>query len=262
LEAVLPFFAAASAEEGWSPMPTAQTSKFVLLAATGLGQSDCRELGGSMRRIWYWLVRFGCWLVLDLRLYYLWSRFGQWLFERKYVGKAIRLYKDEEELQKVMDKWVWRRDPFWQFNDMISCAAKVEALADAGESVGDCDDFSIYAGRALENICEASGNTTIAGKLVNDISLLTVPWLEKNGVVGGHNVCVFRYLGSDGKWWWAWVSNWYDCRIQWEQPNGARFETAAQIAAYMSSQADAENLRWARVSLDLKKVFECGTALG
>ena len=138
---------------------------------------------------------------------------------------------------------------------MISTPAKVEARGMHGLPVGDCDDFSIYAATAIQQMSERS-NGVLSGKVVKEVSLLTVPWLEKNGIVSGHNVCVFRYLTTDGKWWWAWVSNWYDCRIQWEMPNGALFETPAQIAAFMSRAADAVNLRWARVSVDLKKVFD------
>jgi hypothetical protein len=210
------------------------------------------------RRVWYGLVFIGTFLVLDLRLYYLWSRFGRMLFEGLFVDKAIKEYRDEEELQQAMEKWVWRRDPLWELGDMISCPARVEYLATAGQPVGDCDDFSIYCGTALAALEKKNG--TIAGKIVKEISLLTVPWMEKSGKVNGHNVCVFRYLSPGGGWYWAWVSNWYDCKIQWTNPSGHFFETPAQIAAHMCISADSDNIRWARVTLDLRHVLETGTA--
>lgn len=212
-----------------------------------------------MRHVWYWLVRFGCWLVLDLRIYYLWSRLGRRLYEKDFVKKPIREYTNEDELQMTMERWVWRRDPFWQLFDMISCPAYVEFQADNQRPVGDCDDFSVYAAQALQQIAQKQGG--IGGKVIAEISILTVPWMEKNGTISGHNVCVFRWLEQTKGWHWAWVSNWYDCKIQWNHPSGQTFEGPGEIAAHMCIQADATNLRWARVTPDLRRVVQTGTAI-
>jgi hypothetical protein len=209
-------------------------------------------------RVWYWLLWLGAVIALDLRLYYLWSRLGRWLYERQFLGREIRRYDSAQELQKAMEPWVWRPDPFWQFGDMISCPAAVEYKGTLGEPVGDCDDFSVYAGEALRQLNDAFGS--IDGKVVREISLLTVPWMEPTGKPNGHNVCVFRYLTPGKGWAWAWVSNWYDTHIQWSHPSGAPYEGPGEIAAFMCEQFEAQNTRWARVSLDLKKVYETGTA--
>lgn len=213
--------------------------------------------------IWYFL----CWLVtvftLDLRLYYFWARIGRRLLEKEYIGKAIKQYRSSFELQNQMRLWIWREDPYYQLYDMISLPAAFEARALNGNQGddGDCDEFSLYAVTALEQIQRDNGN--IDDKLCDQFSLVTVPWVHlKTWKPSGHNIGVFRYLVPGKGYVWAWVSNWYQCRIQWVRPDGSYFESPKDIVEYMCKSQGVRSLRWLRISLDLKTVNEHGSEVG
>jgi hypothetical protein len=210
-----------------------------------------------MQTIKYWVFRVLSFISLDLHLYYLWSRFGRWLFERPYLYQAIHKYVSADELASVMRPWQWRPDPWWQLWDMISCPKIVETKGLAKLPVGDCDDFSVYAGTALSELQENAGAIHGPGGLgpylCKNFSLLTIPWMTKDGQLEGHNICVFQYYDiAHQTWFWSWVSNWFACEIQWTHETDLRPIIKRVVG-------DGKNLRWARVSLDLKTVYETGT---
>jgi hypothetical protein len=196
------------------------------------------KMNDFLSRLKYMIAVVGAYLVLDLRLYYLWSRLGRWLFQREYVDRPICKYRNAEELQKFISTCTWTQDTWWELGDMISAPAFFEVT-----KKGDCDDFSVYIGQVLQELHDKS---------IQDVSLLTIPWIDANGNPGGHNVCVFRRQ-KGSKLVWAWSSNWYDGVIQWTD-----FEDINDIVRSVVGQFYAVCTRWARVSIDLKHVFETG----
>lgn len=210
-------------------------------------------------KVWWWMCLVGTFFMLRCRIYYVWSRLGDWLFERRYLNRQLKQYDSLEELEQTIGKWVWRPDPWWQLGDMFSCPGKVECAGFDGKSVGDCDDFSRYAADRIEDMRKRFGGT-VGRKFVRNVSLLTVPWMGPGGKVSGHNVCVFEYQSPTDpqKWIWAWISNWYKGKARWSTTAGLTYSRVAEIAAEICAGFQGCNLGYARVSIDLKKLLEHG----
>lgn len=202
----------------------------------------------------YWVLRLLTKVVLNLRVYYYWSRLGRWLFEYKYLDKPIPEFKDLTELSEHVREFSWRADPWWQGFDMISCPAMLEETKH-----DDCDGFSLYLGHALRQISQDHRGALDLVQ-VRCFSLLSIPWVTPNGRPGGHNVCVFEWMNRKGQWAWAHVSNWYGCSIQWMHWDGQKyFYTINDVVKEIVGSN--WNLGWARASLDLKNVYETGILL-
>lgn len=191
-----------------------------------------------------------CFFVLDLRLYYVWSRIGRFIYEFGYRDQKIRKYTSVQELEDTMSQFHWRPDQWWQLWDMISRPEAVEARALSGKDVGDCDEFAVYAGTVLPQIIWDNPKEIIGFR---DISILTLAWVD-NGGLGGHNLCVFKYMEKDSvRSYWAVMSNWYECKIQY-----SRYESISDLAKSIVFSKSAAGLRWARVSVDIKTMYETG----
>lgn len=209
--------------------------------------------------VWFALCIVGCFLMFDLRVYYFWSRLGRWIYERKYLKQAIRQYDTTSLMQAGMRGWIWRMDPWWHGFDMISHPAAFEARCLNGdkEDDGDCDEFSVYIGQALLDMAQRIGS--VDGRVISQVSLSAISWMHMDtGKVSGHNVCIFRYLIPGEGYRWAWASNWFECGVLWTR-HGKTYESAREVVDHVCDIMGARLIRFARVSIDLKKMYEVGS---
>jgi len=159
------------------------------------------------------------WFALRCRLYYLWSRFYQCAFESKWDSVVLPQPLSTTEFENLIGSFGWREDTWYMLGDVISSPKAIYGRwLEKGAPQGDCDDHSYFAMHMIRSMSERgvlTGTTGIKIK-VRDLFLLSVPFYGHN--VGGHNVCVFNYRLNDFIRW-AYVSNWYDGKIQWGYEN-------------------------------------------
>jgi hypothetical protein len=130
----------------------------------------------------FWTMCALTWVALRLSVYYVWSKVYRAAFERK--RKPLAYLKSTEEVQKhLRRRYVYGKDGWKQLWDAVSHPEAVEYRMANGLPGGDCDDASIYIAAQLDRIKEND---------IYEVGLLSVPWMDKYGKLGGHNVCVFK----------------------------------------------------------------------
>ncbi|RLI87363.1 MAG: hypothetical protein DRP01_02040 [Archaeoglobales archaeon] len=68
-----------------------------------------------------WLLRVGVWLTLKLRVYYVWSRVYQWLYEkRKWSQVTIPLFPTFKDIEEIVGAMEWHKDSWRELWDAIS----------------------------------------------------------------------------------------------------------------------------------------------
>ncbi|MHA1613300.1 MAG: hypothetical protein ACTSW7_03775 [Candidatus Thorarchaeota archaeon] len=168
------------------------------------------------------LLRCLVFIVLKLRVYYIWSKIYQRFFEKwpKNRYKKMRQLWDEinfttlEEVESVIGKMHWQKDGIFQLGDAISDPkATYFRHVNGIDGALDCDDMSLFAATAIKDMA-SKGRLLDKGIWPDKVFLLSVPWVDEKGKVGGHNICVFCYAGADG-WKWAHISNWFGGRVAW-----------------------------------------------
>lgn len=189
--------------------------------------------------------------TLTCHIYYIWSRFGRWIYEREFAGKSVSAFTSLSVLESYVANMEWVKDKWYQFGDMISYPAAAEARFKNGEALGDCDEFSMFFCSALPQTFSLNPKDL---PCFRDISMLTVPYVMDTGKFDGHNVCVFRYCPETStELCWAWASNWFNGKVQFTS-----FTDINCIVKEIEKLAKAKCYRWARVSPDLKTVYEIG----
>ena len=117
-------------------------------------------------------------LVLKYRLYYLWSKVYQWVWERKYRDYQLSSIDSMAYLEEFISRMEWREDTGWMLWDAISLPQATCARWKNGEKAGDCDDISLYAVNRMEDMF-------MKGKLnkMSPMGLLSVPWITASGEI-------------------------------------------------------------------------------
>ena len=162
-----------------------------------------------------WTLQILTWCVFNLRLYYMWSKVYQWLYEkRKWNQITIPLFASFEEIEETLGKMIWRRDSWPELWDAISLPQATYGRHLVGNKSGDCDDISIFAAYCIERARRRTG----LNRPILEVGFLSCPWVDHKNELGGHNVCTFSYY-EKGETKWAYVSNWYEGRIQWGFPS-------------------------------------------
>ena len=151
-------------------------------------------------RVMRWLTR----LALKYKWYYRWSRIYRWLWERKHDGTRLPSFHSIHILEDTVGSMCWRKDTWLMLWDAVSTPQAAWARHLNGRKAGDCDDISIFAAVCMVDMRDKGYLPTVAG-----IWLLSVPWMDYNRKVGGHNVCAYRYV-EKGEVRFGHISNWYD----------------------------------------------------
>ena len=157
-------------------------------------------------------LRFWVATVLRGRLYYLWSKLYQATRERWASSVRLPSYGSIGALEETLSRMKWFRDGLWELGDAIGGPKATYAKYIASSKTAkDCDEFSLYAADRLRDMV-TRGVLTDKKIKRDEIYLLTVPWVDKGGKAGGHNVCAFKYGNK-----WAHVSNWWHGKVQWDK---------------------------------------------
>jgi len=188
-----------------------------------------------------WILRRLTWFSLRCGIYYLWSRIYQRLFESTWLDYTkVPLFPSVGAIEDCVEKMKWRPDKWWMFWDAVSAPGAVWARYFEGKEAGDCEDVSLAAATALrEWLRHHRMHVEVTG-----LYLLTVPWLGRDGKVGGHSVCAISYVDVDGTKKWAHWSNWN--RILWGR------ETVEDVVREILR--GNYSLGWALADLDLRLV--------
>lgn len=121
-----------------------------------------------------------------------------------------------EEVENVVSKMHWQRDGIFELGDAISDpAATYFRHVNGIDGAMDCDEMAIFAATVIKDMA-AKGRILDKGIWPDRVFLLSVPWIDEKGKVGGHNICTFYYIDNDTKEYkWAHISNWFGGRIIW-----------------------------------------------
>lgn len=188
-------------------------------------------------------MRVLTWVALKGRFYYGWSKIYRWLRERKWRHIDIPIFKSFEEITEIVGKMQWRRDGYRELWDAVSTPYAAYGKFLAGNKAGDCDDISIFAVHCLNKADEAK----LLEKPLWQIGLLSCPWIDAKGKVGGHNVCAFAYQEPNGDIKWGHISNWYKGKIVWG------LDSKKSVVRHVLG-ISRTSLGWAYVTLDLKLI--------
>jgi hypothetical protein len=154
----------------------------------------------------YLFFAVGFWLVFKTRLYYVWSRFYRWAFERKYRTTELTQFDSLAELEKALGEMVWTQDPIKGVLDVVSSPQKVEYIWRYGDQeVGDCDEFAVYAADRIQDMISR------AVVELEQPRFVSVNWFDEEGTHHGHNICIFF---DPAKKAWGHIGNWFSGQAQ------------------------------------------------
>jgi len=197
------------------------------------------------------VMRALTWLALRGRLYSVWSKIYRFMFEHKHLDKHLPPYTSFADIKAVIKEMKWRRDTWVMLWDAISHPVATYKRHTDGKKAGDCDDISLFAVWAIRDMM----NTDAVDRVV-EVGLLSVPWMDK-GIIGGHNVCVFRYYQTktDARSKWAHMSNWNGGMVF------SPFDTMEDVVRNVLG--DRISLGWAYWDDDLKlRRYDSGKTIG
>lgn len=190
-----------------------------------------------------WLTR----LVLKRRWYYRWSRLYRFLFEWRYRRWSDPAYTSLPQLEKILGQMKWRKDPWWMLFDVISYPAAVFKRHQLGKAVGDCDESAIFAAHVIRDMMARN----LLGHF-RSVGVLTVPWLDKDGKAGGHNVCIVSYISRKANTLqWGHIGNWHDGRMRFY---GHAYPFACVKDVVRDITGANRSIGWARADCGLRLV--------
>ena len=194
------------------------------------------------RKVEVFFFRIFIFFSLRLRLYYWWSRRYQFAFEWRYENEVLPELSGFADLENVLSRMRWRKDTEVMLYDAISTPQATYARHRMGYEAGDCDDISIYA---VNRINDMRSRDLFRGN-VYEVGLLSVPWIDEDDEIGGHNVCAFSYNSklTDGTTdygviRWAYVSNWFNGRIRYG------FKSIEDVVREILRFKSAQSIGWA-----------------
>ena len=197
-----------------------------------------------------WILRRLTWLALKGRLYYVWSKVYRFLFERKHRDTPIPGFVSMSGVTGFIGKMAWRKDTWVMLFDAISSPQATIARHLAGKKAGDCDDISLVAAACIRDMLRR-GYLKETMEVV-EVGLLSVPWVDKNGKTGGHNVCAFSYkVPVSGSYVinWAHMSNWHGGEVR-DGAGGRAFGSLKDVVRDVL--AGRTSLGWAFANVDLE----------
>lgn len=145
--------------------------------------------------MWLFLKKFlgslGIYLYIQLRIYSLWSKLYQFMFQKDFRA-PIELHSGYSSIVNSMRSGkLYKSDGPRELWDAIGHPEYVQWVINKGEApMGmDCDEHAIYIVAALN--CAIKSGVFVDSTLL-DAKLLTISWIDKKGKFGGHNVALLR----------------------------------------------------------------------
>lgn len=150
--------------------------------------------------MWRSVKRFfgvlGVYLYLQLRLYSLWSKLYQNIFQRERRA-PLQLHSGYSSIVNTLRRGqLYKNDGPMELWDAIGHPEYVQWVLNTEEQAPmgmDCDEHAIYIAAAIK-ISVAAG-VFLDAALV-DANLLTVTWIDGRGEYGGHNAALLYYRGA------------------------------------------------------------------
>jgi hypothetical protein len=208
-----------------------------------------------MRRLTWLALRF--W-------YYGFSKKYQAVVERRYRGFGLPEYNSLDSLTATLGVMKWRRDGYLELWDAISDPRATFAKHCLGQKAGDCDDISLFAADRIRDMRDRGVLSD-----VRTVGLLSVPWVDRENKISGHNVCAFSYVdrevvsnpevGETRGLCWAHVSNWYGGVVRYVGRNGLHFETVEDVVRDVL--LGKTSIGWSLADPDLNRIRQ-GTGSG
>ncbi len=205
-----------------------------------------------------WVMRRLTALTLKYKWYYRWSRAYQYMFEHSFrkmdPKKHLPEFQSMDKLSRVLSEMRWRPDKWWMLWDAISHPCATFDRYQLGKTKpGDCDDISLVAACAIEDMRDRNVLSN-----VRDVGLLSIPWIDAKGKIGGHNVCAFSFrvevfnsspeIGETEAVQWGHISNWYA-----GLPSTGLKSLKDVVRNVLGDER--ESLGWAYVSSDLRTLY-------
>jgi len=139
------------------------------------------------RKLGIFFCRLGTVLYLRLRICQAKSWLYRRLFERKYQNIQVPAYQNMDDLVAFICRLIWTADSWAQLFDAFSYPGKIQYVGTEGDRrIGDCDEFALYCATAIANSNLEYKNPRI----------LTVAYMQRDGTLGGHNVCLLERDGG------------------------------------------------------------------
>lgn len=136
------------------------------------------------------LYQLGAYLYIGSRFYANWSRLHRFLFDRVARDQQLPTFATPEEIVPYLNGMVWRPDSWIDAGDAICSPQMVwyRYINHLDHKIGDCDEFAIF----LSNVIAKSIDEKKWTAPIDSPALLTVTWIQPDGVGSGHNVCLLR----------------------------------------------------------------------
>ena len=184
---------------------------------------------------WFNKTKFSFWIVYAI------SRLLSFLYilRTKRTGTVAPHFL-LRDVERTLDRLVWNEDKFvvlglafkhfWMRN-----AEEIQWYLDNGIlPQTDCDEFATYAAKALEGVDEALSPR-----------VLTVRWVNADGVVEGHNVAIYSYPIQNGMRMYGHIGNWGHKR---------GFNSVAQIVNDIARTMESTPISYAITTPGLKLI--------
>jgi len=131
-------------------------------------------------------------VVMVTRCYPIWSKLHRLISDRapRKAGITLPLFSNIDEIVPLINDFVWRPDSLEDAGDAICSPEMVwyRYLLDVDHKIGDCDEFAIF----ISSVIKKSINAGTWMSVVEDPNLLSTTWMNPDGKVEGHNVCILR----------------------------------------------------------------------
>lgn len=180
-----------------------------------------------MKRFFYTVL---IWLIIHLHIYLLWSRFQQFVFQRKRL--KIPKMSAVKDVMDIVREAKWTKDRWWQLWDAFSHPEHAYYNFINKGTLGDCDDFAAFTCHCVTQIG------------YQDVKVLSVQWFDYKGKFHGHNVALFR--DDEGRLWM--ISNGFS--------NPLSMYDEYNAAAYWAKKYGGELIAYCTIRPDLKKILE------
>lgn len=146
-----------------------------------------------VKKMWHSIKTFFGRLLLFVyaysRIYSVWSKLYQYLFQRDY-RKPLPIHSGFSSIVNTLRGGkLYRFDGLRELGDAISHPEYVQWVVDSGEApMGmDCDEHAIYIVAAVKMSLQMDAFIDTS---VKNAELLTVGWIDRSGGYGGHNVAL------------------------------------------------------------------------
>lgn len=131
-------------------------------------------------------------VMMATRYYPIWSKLHRLVSDRapRKAGITLPLFSNADEIVPLLKDFVWRPDSLEDMGDAVCSPEMVwyRYLFNVDHKIGDCDEFAIF----ISNVIKKSIDTGTWMSVIEDPNMLSTTWMNVDGKVEGHNVCILR----------------------------------------------------------------------